>query len=138
MPRAAAPRDDDERGAAPEAPRDHQAPATDPCCPYYHQAVELLGQRWTGAIVEVLLRAEEPLRFTDVAAGVPDISDRLLTQRLRQLTTRGVVERSSSEDARQPRYALTPMGRDLQPAVTALTAWGRRWLDTSASSFRQA
>jgi DNA-binding HxlR family transcriptional regulator len=120
--------------AAPRgAPQDHDAA---PCCPHYHQAVELLGQRWNGAIVEVLLRAPVPLRFTDVAAGVPDISDRLLTQRLRQLAHRGVIARTGPRS--QPRYALTPMGRDLEPAITALTAWGRRWLDTSASSFRQA
>ena len=118
------------------------APAADvaaqPCCPHYHRAVELLGQRWTGAIVKVLLAAApEPLRFKDISTAVPDMSDRLLTERLRHLARQGVVERRT-QDARQPRYALTPMGRDLEPAVTALTDWGRRWLDTSASSFRQA
>jgi DNA-binding HxlR family transcriptional regulator len=117
-------------GAAPAT-----APNADACCPYYHQAVELLGQRWTGAIVEVLLRADEPLRFTDVAGAVPEISDRLLARRFKELQERGVVERT--EDP-QPRYGLTPMGRELEPAVAALTAWGRRWLDTSARSFRPA
>jgi DNA-binding HxlR family transcriptional regulator len=107
-----------------------------PCCPQYHEAVELLGARWTGAIVEVLLTAG-PLRFTEIANAVPDISDRLLSQRLNHLEARGILERH--HDPGPPahaRYALTPMGVELQPAVAALTSWGRRWLDTSASNFR--
>jgi DNA-binding HxlR family transcriptional regulator len=129
MPRAPAANDDDDRPPA-------AGPPGDPCCPHYHAAVELIGRRWNGAIVDVLLRAPQPLRFTDLSAGVPDISDRLLAQRLKQLAHDGILQRSG--DASQPRYALTPKGRELQPAIDALTAWGRRWLDTSASSFRQA
>jgi DNA-binding HxlR family transcriptional regulator len=112
--------------------------APEPCCPHYHEAVELLGARWTGAIVEVLLGAG-PLRFTEIANAVPDISDRLLSQRLAHLEDRGVVRREP--DPGPPphtRYALTPMGAELEPAVTALKAWGRRWLDRSAASFRPA
>jgi DNA-binding HxlR family transcriptional regulator len=152
MPRAPAPKD--RRGAAPEAPRSPQTPrgggeparvgatALDPCCPHYHRAVELLGRRWAGAIVEVLLRADAhatataPLRFGEIAQAVPEISDRLLARRLKELEERGVVQRTTTDH--QPRYALTEMGRELEPAVAALTAWGRRWLDTSASSFRPA
>jgi DNA-binding HxlR family transcriptional regulator len=105
------------------------------CCPYYHQAVELLGRRWTGAIVEVLLQGGA-LRFSEIAAAVPDLSDRLLSQRLRDLEDRGLVARH--EDPGPPpctRYGLTAMGRELQPAVAALKVWGRRWLDTSERQF---
>jgi DNA-binding HxlR family transcriptional regulator len=134
---------DEDRDGAPRATSAAAAPAapqpdTVRCCPYYHAAVELLGRRWNGAIVEVLLRAPEPVRFTDLSAGVPDISDRLLTQRLKQLAQQGIVQRTTDAPANHPRYALTDKGRDLHPAVQALTAWGRRWLDTSAPSFRQA
>ena len=59
-------------GAAPDGERTG-------CCPYYHQAVELIGKRWTGAIVSVLL--ERPLRFSEIAAAVPQLSDRLLSER---------------------------------------------------------
>jgi DNA-binding HxlR family transcriptional regulator len=117
-------------GAAPEAP-----PCAEACCPQYHRAVELLGQRWTGAIVDVLLRADRPLRFGQITGGVPQISDRLLSRRLKELEAEGIVARQADG---APRYGLTPMGRELEPAVVALTAWGRRWLDTSASNFRQA
>src|SRR6476620_6740152 len=105
------------------------------CCPYYHEAVELLGRRWTGAIVEVLLQGGA-LRFGEIAGAIPELSDRLLSQRLRDLEERGVVARG--EDPGPPpatRYSLTPMGRELEPAVAALKAWGRRWLDTREPEF---
>jgi DNA-binding HxlR family transcriptional regulator len=114
------------------------APSSRACCPHYHEAVELLGRRWTGAIVAVLLQ-RGPLRFGELAAAVPEMSDRLLSQRLKDLEERGILVRR--EDPGPPahtRYGLTPMGRELQPAVTELKAWGRRWLDTSASTFRPA
>ena len=92
------------------------------CCPHYHEAVELIGRRWTGAIVAVLLD-DGPLRFTEIRAAVPDLSDRLLTELVRELEQRGVIHRTDDG-----RYGLTAMGQDLEPAVTALGSWARRWL----------
>ncbi|MCW3001688.1 MAG: helix-turn-helix transcriptional regulator [Conexibacter sp.] len=119
-------------------PRDALPP--DPAgslCPHYHEAVELLGARWTGAIVEILL-STGPSRFTAIANAIPDLSDRLLSQRLRDLEDRGVITRHDHPGPPpHTRYALTPMGQDLQPAVAELKAWGRRWLDTTAPSFRR-
>ena len=95
-------------------------------CPHFHQAVELVGRRWSGAILQVLL-VHEPLRFTELRTAVPDLSDRLLSERVKELEDRGLVERRE----RAPRgveYALTDMGRELEPAVAALQQWGRRWL----------
>jgi DNA-binding HxlR family transcriptional regulator len=92
------------------------------CCPHYHEAVELIGRRWTGAIVAVLLE-DGPLRFTEIRTAVPDLSDRLLTERVKELEQRGVVEKTD-----EGRYALTRMGQDLEPAVEALGSWARRWL----------
>lgn len=92
------------------------------CCPHYHEAVELIGRRWTGAILAVLLQADGPRRFNEIAQAVPDLSDRLLAERLKQLEERGLVVK------RDGAYALTEMGRDLQPAVAQLRAWGQRWL----------
>jgi DNA-binding HxlR family transcriptional regulator len=108
------------------------------CCPHYHEAVELVGRRWTGAIVEVLLQGG-PLRFGEIANAVPELSDRLLSQRLKDLEDRGLVVRR--DDPGPPpcsRYAHTAMGTELEPAVAELKAWGRRWLDTSAATFRPA
>ena len=47
------------------------------CCPFYHEAVELVGRRWTGAILRVLM--DGPLRFSEIAQAVPELSDRLLS-----------------------------------------------------------
>lgn len=100
------------------------------CCPYYHEAVELIGRRWTGAIVEVLLQADRALRFSEIAGAVPELSDRMLSERMKELELRGVVRRHV--DGGPPvkvNYALTDMGRCLQPALAELKAWGQRWLD---------
>jgi len=91
------------------------------CCPYYHEAVELIGRRWTGAILAVLLDQEQ-LRFTEIATAVPHLSDRLLAQRVKELEERGLVHKQDGA------YALTPMGRDLEAAVGELHAWAQRWL----------
>ncbi len=99
-----------------------------PCCPYYHEAIELIGRRWTGAIISVLL-SREPLRFSDIAACVPDLSDRLLSERVKELERRGLVDRRVEPGPPvRVLYALTPMGRDLAPAVTELHGWAQRWM----------
>jgi DNA-binding HxlR family transcriptional regulator len=94
-------------------------------CPLYHDAVELIGRRWTGAILAVLLE-DGPLRFRQIAQAVPDLSDRLLSERMRELEARGIVERT--EIGAGVQYALTEMGRDLDAAVAELRLWARRWL----------
>ena len=94
-------------------------------CPLYHDAVELIGRRWTGAILAVLLETG-PLRFRQIAQAVPDLSDRLLSERMRELEARGLVERTELEVGVQ--YALTEMGRDLDAAIAELRSWAQRWL----------
>ncbi len=104
------------------------------CCPRYHEAVELIGRRWTGAIVAVLLQAEKPMRFSEIAASVPQLSDRLLSERVKELEARGVVERTViAGPPVRVEYALTPMGRSLAPALDELAAWARRWLPGPAA-----
>jgi DNA-binding HxlR family transcriptional regulator len=98
------------------------------CCPHYHEAVELIGRRWTGAIVAVLLNGDA-LRFSEIAQAVPELSDRLLSERMKELEARGVVRRSVEEEpAARVVYELTPMGRSLQPALDELKSWAREWL----------
>ena len=98
-----------------------------PCCRHYHRAVELIGKRWSGAIVLVLL--DGPLHFSGIRQLVPELSDRLLSERLKELEAEGVVQRRVL-DASPVRveYSLTEKGRALEPAVRALKAWGRQWL----------
>ena len=98
------------------------------CCPYYHRAVELIGKRWTGAIVGVLLHG--PLRFSEIAQAVPELSDRLLSERMKELEAHGVVERTVVPGPPvRVEYGLTEMGRELEPALSELKSWARRWLD---------
>ena len=104
------------------------ATGTGHCCPFYHQAVELVGRRWTGAIIAVLLD-EGSMRFSELAQAVPEISDRLLSERVKELESRGLVERTVYPGPPvRVEYSLTPMGRELGPAIGELTAWARRWL----------
>lgn len=98
------------------------------CCPRLHEAVELVGKRWTGAIVSVLLSAG-PSRFSEVAQAIPQLSDRLLSERMKELEARGVVERKVYADTpARVEYSLTDMGHELAPALRELKAWADRWL----------
>jgi DNA-binding HxlR family transcriptional regulator len=97
------------------------------CCSAYHQAVELIGKRWTGAIVFVLL--DGPLRFSEVKVLVPDLSDRLLSERMKELEAEGIVERRVIDDMPvRVEYRLTAKGQALEPAVRSLRVWARSWL----------
>jgi len=110
------------RSAVTEGESDRQ-----PCCGLYHRAVELIGKRWSGAIVLVLL--DGPLHFSGIRQLVPELSDRLLSERLKELEAEGVVERRVLDGAPvRVEYSLTEKGRALEPAVRALKEWGREWL----------
>src|SRR5881396_1822300 len=99
----------------------------DEVCPYYHQAVELIGKRWTGAIVDALLLGER--RFSEITQAVPEISDRLLSMRLRELEGAGIVARRVLEGSPvRVEYGLTDKGAALEPAISALRDWAREWL----------
>lgn len=102
------------------------------CCPLYHEAVELIGRRWTGAIVAVLLDGG-PMRFSEIAHAVPELSDRLLSERVKELEARGVVTRHVHPGPPvRVLYELTDMGRSLQPALQALKSWAQQWLSGRA------
>ena len=100
------------------------------CCPTFHEAVELVGKRWTGAILYVLLESGRPLRFSEIAHAVPDLSDRLLSERMKELERRGIVDRRvTATSPIKVEYELTEQGRELAPALTELKRWADRWLD---------
>lgn len=97
------------------------------CCPLYHEAVELVGRRWTGAILRVLM--DGSLRFSEIGQAVPELSDRLLSERMKELEARGIVERTVlSGPPLRVEYALSRMGRELEPALSELQRWAERWL----------
>jgi DNA-binding HxlR family transcriptional regulator len=100
------------------------------CCPHFHRAVELVGKRWTGAILYVLLHSERPMRFSEIAHAVPDLSDRLLSERMKELEAAGIVARHvTATSPIKVEYELTERGRELAPALGELKRWADRWLD---------
>jgi DNA-binding HxlR family transcriptional regulator len=100
-------------------------------CHKFHRASELVGRRWTGAIIYVLLRAR--CRFATLREAIPDITDRMLSERLQELEQEGIVERTVVPDTPvRVEYALTEKGRALVRAFDALSQWADKWvkLDT--------
>ena len=96
-------------------------------CPRYHLAVELIGRRWTGAIIRGLLGGRA--RYNALRATIPDISDRMLSERLRELEMAGVLVRIVVPDAPvRVEYELTAKGRALEDAVEAIEKWAARWV----------
>jgi DNA-binding HxlR family transcriptional regulator len=96
-------------------------------CPKFHRAVELVGRRWTGAIIRLLMGG--PKRFNEIASEVPGKSDRLLAERLRELEAEGIVRRGV--EAGPPvrvDYSLTPSGAELEATIGALGLWADRWM----------
>jgi DNA-binding HxlR family transcriptional regulator len=96
-------------------------------CPRFHRAVELVGRRWTGAIIRLLLPG--PKRFNELLGAIPGISDRLLTERLRELEGHGIIRREvQSGSPVRVLYQLTSSGRELQEPLDALARWAERWI----------
>lgn len=96
-------------------------------CPAYHRAMELIGRRWTGAIVRAMLSGSQ--RFSDIAAAVPGLSARLLSERLKELESEGIVQRivTPSTPVRVD-YVLTAKGAALSDVIVAVSDWAERWL----------
>ncbi len=100
---------------------------TEAFCPYFHHAIELIGRRWTGAILRAMLGGKS--RFSDIATAIPGLSDRLLSERLKELEAEGVVQRLVyPETPVRIEYRLTAKGRALETAVVAVADWAERWV----------
>jgi DNA-binding HxlR family transcriptional regulator len=98
-----------------------------PYCPYYQYVVELLGRRWAGAIVRALLAGVT--RFSALAATIPDLSDRMLSERLKELEEAGIVARVVIPATPvRVEYHLTARGQALRPLMADTLAWAAAWL----------
>jgi DNA-binding HxlR family transcriptional regulator len=96
-------------------------------CSRFHRASELIGRRWTGAIIFVLLKSR--CRFATLRAAIPDITDRMLSERLQELEEEGIVERTVvPETPVRVEYDLTRKGRALASAVDAIVEWAHKWI----------
>ncbi len=96
-------------------------------CPLYHRAIEIIGRRWTGAIIRALLAGDT--RFCRIRATIPGLSDRLLSERLKELEAEGIVERRVlAETPVRIEYHLTSKGAALADVVQTVSTWADRWL----------
>ncbi|HKV57417.1 MAG TPA: winged helix-turn-helix transcriptional regulator [Ktedonobacteraceae bacterium] len=101
-------------------------------CKRYEHAIQLLGKRWTGLILDTML--EGPQRFCEMTAIVEGLSDRVLSDRLRELESEGVVERVVYPQIPvRVEYRLTEKGRDLRPVVQAIHEWAEKWITLDVS-----
>jgi len=103
-----------------------QAPAHTPSlCSKFHHAVELIGRRWSGAIVWVLL--QDTCRFATLRDAIPDITDRMLSERLQELEEEGVVERTVVPNTPvRVEYSLTKKGLALAAAIDSISEWAEK------------
>jgi DNA-binding HxlR family transcriptional regulator len=103
-------------------------------CPSYHHAAELVGRRWNGVIIRALLLGAT--RFTEIAEQIPEMSDKMLASRLRELEDAGIVTRSVEPTVPvRVVYSLTEKGHDLHRAVRALAEWADYWMPEGAADW---
>ncbi len=101
-------------------------------CPVFHRAVELIGRRWTGVILRALLGGA--VRFSDVSGSIPGLSDRLLSERLKELEGEGIVRRTVfPETPVRIEYTLTEKGLALSQTIDDISCWAERWGTSSAA-----
>jgi DNA-binding HxlR family transcriptional regulator len=107
------------------------ATATPALCARFHHASELIGRRWTGAIIYLLL--QKTCRFATLRDAIPDITDRMLSERLQELEQEGIVERLVvPETPVRVEYSLTKKGKGLAEAVGSLAAWAEKHIALEA------
>jgi DNA-binding HxlR family transcriptional regulator len=105
-----------------QPPRLERGSIHDDSCPRFEAALELIGRRWTGSILSAA--AQGARRFGEYRAVIDGISDRLLAQRLRELETEGLVERTVIPSTPvQIRYDLSADGQALLSALQPLAHW---------------
>nr|WP_263325312.1 helix-turn-helix domain-containing protein [Neobacillus sp. Marseille-Q6967] len=94
-------------------------------CTNYHSAIEFIGKRWMGVIIHTLL--DGPKRFHEIVASIPGISDRLLTERLRDLEQEGlIIKKIDTASPKKVEYELTAAGKELEEVISAIIKWVKK------------
>jgi DNA-binding HxlR family transcriptional regulator len=100
-------------------------------CGRYHAAIEMIGTRWTGAILRVVFTGAH--RYAQIKAAVPGLSDTMLAARLRTMEAEGLLRREVIPSTPvQVEYHLTEMGLDLEPVIGELITWSHKWIPLPA------
>lgn len=98
-------------------------------CPRFECAFSLLGKRWNGLIIRVLL--EGPKRFSDITNMIPQLSDRILAERFKELEAAGIIKRNVyPETPVRIEYQLTEKGIALKAVMDEVQKWAETWVDT--------
>ncbi|CAM2765107.1 winged helix-turn-helix transcriptional regulator [Fructilactobacillus fructivorans] len=97
-------------------------------CPKFQVAFQILGKKWNGLIIESFLLAG-PLRFRELANKVEGCSDRVLTERLKELAREGIVEKQAGSNSGVAHYQLTTKGEELRPIMKEVHGWSDKWCD---------
>ena len=101
-------------------------PPITPFCPAYSKAIEIIGRRWTGSVIRSMLAGAS--RFSEILAAVPGLSDRLLSERLKELELEGIVERTVVPSTPvRIEYRLTEKGQGLASVVRSVNEWAEAW-----------
>ena len=96
-------------------------------CNKFHHASELIGRRWNGAIIFLLLK--QTCRFATLRDGIPDITDRMLSERLQELEQEGVVDRVVVPDTPvRVEYSLSKKGKALAEAIDSISNWAEKYV----------
>jgi DNA-binding HxlR family transcriptional regulator len=104
-------------------------------CAKFQHASELIGRRWTGAILFLLLK--QKLRFAALRDSIPDITDRMLSDRLQELEREGLVERTVVPATPvRVEYALTKKGHALTDALDSIATWAEKWMPEPVAAKR--
>jgi DNA-binding HxlR family transcriptional regulator len=105
-------------------------------CTRFHHASELIGRRWNGAIIFVLL--QQTCRFAHLRAAIPGITDRMLSERLQELEDEGLVERTVvPETPVRVEYSLTRKGKSLAEAIGTIAKWAEKYVSLPAKRDRR-
>lgn len=96
-------------------------------CPKFERTFSILGKKWMGLIIDVLL--DGPRRFKDIASAIPGVSDRVLVERLKELEKENIVMRTVDPDATmRVAYALTEKGKALKNVMNEVQSWADDWI----------
>ncbi|UHA72824.1 winged helix-turn-helix transcriptional regulator [Paenibacillus sp. 481] len=103
-------------------------------CPRFEAAFCVLGKRWNGLLIKVLLSG--PKRFKDISALIPTMSDKMLSERMKDLESIGIVVRNVyPETPVRIEYALTDKGRALEPVMKSISDWAEAWVEDTSDCF---
>ncbi|OJF95364.1 helix-turn-helix domain-containing protein [Alkalibacterium sp. 20] len=96
-------------------------------CPKFEQSFAILGKKWTGLIIDVLL--DGPRRFKDLSQSISGVSDRVLVERLKELEKEGIVTKDLDDSCdMKSGYCLTEKGKALKNVMIEVQEWADQWV----------